>query len=49
MTKKCTIIYIYFWSLRSIFKINILNCIVYIARKMTCHQNPGPGYNNEEV
>jgi hypothetical protein len=22
-----------FWSLRSIFKINILNCIVYLARK----------------
>ena len=32
-------------SLRSISKINILNCIIYLARKeRKCHQNPGPGY-----
>ena len=36
MTKKCTIKN-YFWSLRSISKINILNCIVYLARKDKWH------------
>ena len=32
----------YFWSLRSISKNDILNCIVYFGWKERCYQNPGP-------